>query len=216
MNSVSILFSGDSITDCGRSRDNDEYFGCGYVTLIAARLLSNHPGQAIKIYNRGIGGDRVVDLYARWKKDVINLRPDVLSILIGINDTWHRFLFDNGVEPERYHEFYQKLIDWTKHELPATKIMLLEPFTLKTGAVNDGWTAEIAERRQIVKMLVQDNKLIFVELQNMIKNAAAQAGDPAKILNDGVHPTLAGHQMIADKWLEVAEETGLHHFIEGP
>jgi len=204
MNPVTIVFQGDSITDCGRSRDNDSYLGGGYVNLITARLLADRLGSTTKVYNRGISGHRVVDLYARWKIDMINLKPDVLSILIGVNDTWHHFSYNNGVEPERYREFYQKLIDWTKKDLPATKIILVEPFVLKTGVVNDDWMAEMDQRRMIVKELAKGNQLPLVELQTGLQNAADKAGDPAQILHDGVHPSLAGHQIIADTWLKTA------------
>ncbi len=204
MNPVTIVFQGDSITDCGRSRDNDNYLGGGYVNLITARLLADRLGSMTKVYNRGISGHRVVDLYARWKIDMINLKPDVLSILIGVNDTWHHFSYNNGVEPERYREFYQKLIDWTQKDLPATKIVLMEPFVLKTGVVNDDWMAEMDQRRAIVKQLAKQYQLPLVELQNVLQNAADKAGDPAQILHDGVHPSLAGHQIIADTWLKTA------------
>ena len=88
-----ILFQGDSVTDCGRSRENvfNGGLGSGYPTLIGARILADHLGEGYQIYNRGISGNRVVDLYARWKCDAIVLRPDIISILIGVNDTWHEY-----------------------------------------------------------------------------------------------------------------------------
>ena len=104
-----ILFQGDSVTDCGRtsSGDPDGNLGVGYPYFITARLWADRLGEEIETVNRGISGNRVVDLYARWKIDALNLNPDVLSILIGVNDTWHEFMYRNGVEVPRYVGFYR-------------------------------------------------------------------------------------------------------------
>ena len=125
-----ILFQGDSVTDCGRtsSGDPDGNLGVGYPYFITARLWADRLGEEIETVNRGISGNRVVDLYARWKIDALNLNPDVLSILIGVNDTWHEFMYRNGVEVPRYAGFYRKLIDWTREKLPDCKLVLCEPF----------------------------------------------------------------------------------------
>ena len=203
-----ILFQGDSITDCGRVRDNarsvSQALGQGYPTLIAARVKNNDWSKKYNFINRGISGDRVVDLYARWKRDALNLRPDVISILIGVNDTWHEQNYGNGVEPERYDRFYRMLMDWTKEALPGTRMILLEPFVLKFGFVTDAWVSEIDIRRQMVKKIAEDYGAVFVPLQEIISEKAAEAADPEIVLADGVHPTLFGHQIIADQYLKYA------------
>ena len=116
-NNQTILFQGDSITDCGRNRDaattpNDLCgLGDGYVMMAATKLLSTRPADGLRIFNRGISGNRIVDLDARIKNDIIHLKPDVLSILIGVNDTWHGKGSDNGVSLPKYERVYRALLD---------------------------------------------------------------------------------------------------------
>jgi len=90
----------------------------GYANLLAGELLASEPDKEYKIFNRGVSGHRIVDLYARWKRDCLNLKPDVLSLLIGINDIWHEFGSQNGVDAKRFDQFYRMLLDWTKEENP--------------------------------------------------------------------------------------------------
>ncbi|MBR2632940.1 MAG: SGNH/GDSL hydrolase family protein [Lentisphaeria bacterium] len=209
MNKV-ILFQGDSITDCGRVRENPAHesqaLGQGYPALIAAKVMSSDWGTRRTFVNKGISGDRVVDLYARWKRDAINIRPDVLSILIGVNDTWHEMSYSNGVEPARYDKFYRMLLDWSLESKADTKFVLLEPFILKFGFITSAWVDEISERQQIVKKIAADYNAVFVPLQKKIEEAADAARNPALVLRDGVHPTLYGHQLIADECLKYAGE----------
>ena len=147
-----------------------------------------------------------MDRYARWKRDALNIRPDVISILIGVNDTWHEQNWSNGVEPERYDRFYRMLMDWTREVLPDTKMILLEPFVLKFGFVTDAWVEEIDIRRQMVKKIAEDYGAVFVPLQDVLSEAAAKAAVPELVLEDGVHPSLFGHQLIADQYLKYAGE----------
>lgn len=201
-----ILFQGDSITDCGRSRENpDPAFGAGlgsgYASMVAASLLCDRPEVNWNFYNRGISGNRIVDLYARWKVDALNLKPDLISILIGVNDTWHEFGSKNGVEVPRYEEFYRMLLTWTKEALPKTRIMLLEPFVLQFGAVGKDWVPEINARRKAVKKIAADFKTDFIPVQEIMDKASKKAA-PEHWLTDGVHPRPAGHKLIADAWLK--------------
>jgi lysophospholipase L1-like esterase len=203
-----VLFQGDSITDCGRHREAVEPnigLGAGYAMLSAGRLLADHPDKNIRVFNRGISGNRVVDLYARWKIDALNLKPDVLSILIGVNDTWHAFGSNNGVGVERYGRIYHEILTWTLQSLPDVKIVLCEPFVLEFGAVAEEWLEEIDERRRIVKKLAEEFNLAFVPIQSVLNEALKQA-PPEYWLNDGVHPSLAGHQLITDQWLNATQD----------
>ena len=127
-----ILFQGDSITDAGRSRDNDLLTGTGYVRLTEAELGCTYP-LLYTCYNRGISGNRIVDVYARIKADIINLAPDYMSILIGINDVWHEYTRQNGVSAEKFERIYDMLIHEIKEALPDIKIMILEPFVLTSA-----------------------------------------------------------------------------------
>lgn len=204
-----ILFQGDSITDTGRNREIAEAnrgaaLGSGYANLIASYLLQAHPNANLRFFNRGISGNRVTDLYARWKVDGINLQPDLISILIGVNDTWHEFMYGNGVEVARYATIYRMLLDYTKQRLPDVQLVLCEPFVLKCGVVTDDWIAEMDERRQVVRQLAADYGAIFVPFQSMFDEALAQA-EPAYWAADGVHPTPAGHRLMADRWLAAVQ-----------
>ncbi len=201
-----ILFQGDSITDAGRGREIAEpnlELGCGYVSQIASRLLADRPSDNWAIYNRGISGNRVVDLYARWKCDGLNLKPDLISILIGVNDTWHEFMYQNGVEVARYEEFYRRVLDWTMTARPKTKLILIEPFVLETGVVTKDWIKDIDARRKVAKALADEFKAPLVPMQS-IYNKAAKKAPAAYWLADGVHPTAAGHQLMTDAWLKAA------------
>jgi len=201
-----ILFQGDSITDCGRGRTDTAAnslgaLGQGYPKMVAGRLLRQRPGDALSILNRGVGGNRIVDLYARWKSDAINLNPDLISILVGVNDTWHEFGSQNGVEVDRYDVIYRMLLDLTRKRLPEVKLVLCEPFVLQYGAVTADWLDEMAARRNIVKQLAQDYDATFVPFQSAFDDALKSAG-PDYWTGDGVHPTVAGHCLMADTWLE--------------
>jgi lysophospholipase L1-like esterase len=209
MSKISILFQGDSITDCGRSREYANLrpgagLGVGYPTLIAARLFCDHPETEWNIMNRAISGNRVVDLYARWKIDTLNLKPDVLSIMIGVNDTWHEKANQNGVEVPRYARIYRELLEWTKSTLPAIKLVLLEPYVLDFGAVGPDWIDEINARRQVVRELAKDFGAVLIPTQDILDEASKRASKEYW-LADGVHPLLAGHQLIADAWLKAVK-----------
>jgi len=200
-----ILFQGDSITDTARNREiakpnHGAALGSGYANLIASRLLQDRPQDQLSFYNRGISGNRVTDLYARWKVDGINLQPDLISILIGVNDTWHEFMYGNGVEVARYTTIYRMLLDYTKQRLPAVKLVLCEPFVLRCGVVTDEWIAEMDERRQVVSKLATEFDAIFVPFQGVL-DKALQHAEAAYWAADGVHPTPAGHRLLADAWL---------------
>lgn len=197
-----ILFQGDSVTDCQRTGNPEALpLGIGYPYMVAARYQADHPGSGVEFINRGVSGNRVVDLYARWKIDALNLKPDVLSILIGVNDTWHEFARQNGVEVERAETIYRMLLEWTRRELPMVKLVLCEPFVLEFGVVEPPWVVEMKARSAMVKKLAAEYDAIFVPFQSIVSAGAEAAGDPAVILRDGVHPTLVGHQLMADAWL---------------
>ena len=198
-----ILFQGDSITDCGRSRENDIVLGEGYAELITAALGYEAPGE-YNFLNRGIGGNRIVDLYARIKCDFINLKPDVLSILIGVNDVWHEAEWNNGVDNDKFFKIYCMLIEELQEALPDTKIMIMEPFVLKGPATENAWdifSTEVPRRAQKAKEVADKYGLTFIPLQEKFDKAAEKCG-PTYWLRDGVHPTRMGHELIKKAWLE--------------
>lgn len=200
-----ILFQGDSITDAGRSTANGSLtsIGQGYACLVAASLGAKYPGK-YEFVNRGVSGNRIVDVYARIKADCWNLNPDVLSILIGVNDVWHELENGNGVDAARFERVYRMLVSDTRERCPGIRIMALEPFVLKGTATQAHWAAfdtETRLRAASVKRVAEELSLTFVPLQQKFDEAAA-AVNAAYWLGDGVHPMPAGHQLIADAWCE--------------
>jgi lysophospholipase L1-like esterase len=203
-----ILFQGDSITDAGRDRkvqspNNTQGLGRGYPNLIGGALLADYPRQQLTIHNRGISGNKVPDLAARWQQDAVDLKPDVLSILIGVNDIWHKLggRYDGTVED--YETGYRELLQQTLEKLAGVRLVICEPFVLRCGAVNDTWFPEFDQRRAVANKLAAELKLDRVPFQSMF-DAAVELAPPEYWAGDGVHPTLAGHALMAKTWREVA------------
>lgn len=207
MQNETILFQGDSITDCARVRENAETpndlrgLGQGYAMMSAARMLCEKPTTGLQFFNRGISGNRIVDLYARIKSDIINLSPDRVSILIGVNDTWHEQGSRNGVAVPKYERIYRELLTEIRDALPAVKFILCEPFVLQCGVVTDAWITEINQRREVVQKLAEQFDTVFVPFQSMFDKAVKKA-PPSYWAPDGVHPSAAGHMLMAETWLK--------------
>ncbi len=199
-----ILFQGDSITDVGRARDNIEDMGRGYPLFVKSDLGLDFPGQYVFI-NKGISGNRVVDLYARIKNDIINLKPDVMSILIGVNDVWHELAESpNGVCADKFFKIYCMLIEEIKEALPDIKIMILEPFVLPARATVDNWDFfrdEVKLRSEMAKKVADKYGLTFIPLQKGF-DELVKLEEPSYWLSDGVHPTPYGHQYIKREWIK--------------
>ena len=206
---MKIVFYGDSITDAKRNRDfldPNTGLGNGYVFCASASLL-NKDIEGYEIYNRGISGNRVVDLYARIKSDLWNLEPDLISILIGVNDVWHEIERQNGVEIDRFENIYRILLKETLERLPGVKIMICEPFVLPGSATeehSDEFNA-VKKYASVAKRLAEEFGLYFVPLQEMYDSMAEKYGNE-KLLKDGVHPTTEGAVLLANEWLKVFEE----------
>ncbi len=199
-----ILFTGDSITDCGRSRDANAVnagLGEGYAMLTAAHLLADRPAAKLRILNRGISGNRIVDLDARIKSDLINLKPNVVNILIGVNDSWHEFPGRNGVDVPKFERVYRSVLAEARAALPKVKYILGEPFTLPCGAATKEIVNDLAKRRVVVKKLAQEFDAVFVPFQAVFDDAVKQA-PAAYWAADGVHPTPGGHMLMARAWLK--------------
>ena len=203
-----ILFQGDSITDAGRDRGREgnpnepRPLGGGYVFMIASHLLAERADANLKIYNRGISGHKVFQLAERWDKDCISLKPNLVSILIGVNDIWHKLNGQYNGTIEIYEKDYRALLARTKKELPGVKLVVCEPFVLRCGAVNESWFPEFDQRRAVAKKLAEELKLDFVPFQSMFDEAVKLA-EPSYWAGDGVHPTLAGHALMSKTWREV-------------
>lgn len=206
---IKILFQGDSITDAGRDRNrkaaNDAAaLGNGYPMFVAGDVLRDHAGANVNVFNRGVSGNKVPDLDSRWEEDCIQLNPDVLSILIGVNDIWHKLNGKYEGTVNDYYTGYLALIDRTQKALPKTRIVICEPFVLHCGAVNGAWFPEFEQRRAMAELVATQHKLDFVPFQKMF-DEAVQNTEPKYWAADGVHPTLAGHALMAKKWREVTK-----------
>lgn len=203
-----FLFQGDSITDANRVDDNEDNFGLGfgYPLLVSAELSKKRKGE-IKFINRGVSGDRVTDIYTRIKEDIINLKPDYMSILVGVNDVAHELTMQCGVDTEKYEKIYSMLIEEIKSALPDIKIIILEPFVLNGSATCEMWEqfrAEVEKRGEAAKRVAEKFSLEFVPLQNKFDEASAD-GDTRYWSVDGVHPTAAGHQIIKEELTKAIE-----------
>lgn len=205
-NSV-ILFQGDSITDAGRDRAREKNandgraLGSGYAYFAAAQLLAERPADGLKIYNRGISGNKAFQLAERWDADCISLKPDLVSVLIGVNDIWHRLNGQYNGTLEVYEKDYRALLERTRQALPGVKLVICEPFVLRCGAVNDKWFPDFDGYRAAAKRIAAEFNALFIPSQSMFDEAARKA-PPAHWAGDGVHPTMAGAYLMARTWVQ--------------
>lgn len=200
-----ILFQGDSITDGNRGRNSDlnHVHGHGYQYIIAAELTADNIDKNVEFINRGISGNRIADLYGRWAEDCLNLKPTILSILIGINDIIFNWEHKSGSDPERYEKIYRYLLDEVKKQNPDTLIVIMEPFfgEKKEKELNTFFKASVGGYAEVAKKIAEEYGAVFVPLQDMI-DSYKEKTDIYKILWDGVHPTTCGHELIARRWKE--------------
>jgi len=202
-----ILFQGDSITDAGWNRDQgatpnkQAALGSGYAWLAAAELLTDRPNDGLKIFNRGISGHKVFQLAERWQRDCLDLKPNVLSILIGVNDIWHTLGGNYKGTVAIYERDYHALVERTRKALPKVKLVICEPFVLKCGAVDDKWFPEFNEYRAAARRVAQRAHATFVPFQSMF-DTAVQFAPPDHWAKDGVHPSPAGAALMAHAWLK--------------
>jgi lysophospholipase L1-like esterase len=202
-----ILFQGDSITDAGRNKEDMSFnsiraLGTGYAMLTAAYLLEEYASLNLKIYNKGISGNKVYQLAERWDKDCLELKPDVLSILIGVNDFWHKLNGQYNGTPEIYRTDYIALLERTRKALPNVKLIICEPFAVPgVKAVDSKWFPEFYEYQKASREIANKFNAIFVPFQKAYDEAVKEA--PASYwTGDGVHASFPGAQMMADTWVE--------------
>ncbi len=203
-----VLFQGDSITDAGRDRknlnpNNGWALGPGYAMLAGASLLKKMPEEQLSVYNRGISGNKVFQLADRWQEDCIGLKPDILSILIGVNDYWHKRNGQYDGTIEIYEKDFRALLKRTKEQLPDVVLVIGEPYAVDGGsAIGEGWQEEFAPYRKVAKALSDEFGTYFIPYHSIYKEALKHA--PCTYWSpDGVHPTLAGAQLMAKAWLKV-------------
>lgn len=198
-----ILFIGDSITDVGRNRADQADLGQGFPQLIAAHLLHQYPNYDLNILNRGISGDKVVDLKNRWEKDCLELNPELVTILVGINDVGH--IIDQREVPtaeelEKFEEDYRFLLKSLAQRTDA-RVVLMEPFVLPYPKERVRWREQLDPRIQIVRRLANDYHATLVPLDGILNAQGIHTDYQIYTGDDGVHPTLTGHAAIAEAWL---------------
>ena len=204
---LTILFQGDSITDGNRGRNSDpnHIMGHGFAFSIASRLGADYPEKRFEFINRGISGNKILDLAARWQTDTLDLKPDILSILDGVNDSSSVvYRWEPAVSIEKYEEVYNSLLELTKTQIPEIIFVLCEPFILPVGKVKENWEAyhaDMIQRQAIVRKLSQEHKAIYVGFQDVFDKACEKA--PADYwIWDGIHPRVAGHELMAREWIK--------------
>ena len=204
---MKLVFFGDSLTDMYRnfdeSVDMSTSYGTGFVFDVAAQLMYERPG-FYQILNRGQGGSKVTDLFDRYEKQVINEKPDVLTILIGVNDVWHELITHSGTPIDVFEETYFKMVRGIKKRLPNTKIIIMEPFFLYGAATKDIWEPfqEVLKYAAICKKVAEETGCIFIPLQKDFEEKVKNGGS-TQILFDGLHSNPGGAHLIATKWLKV-------------
>lgn len=198
-----ILFQGDSITDAGRDYANDQQLGGGYPHMVAAWLSARFPALNLTFLNRGISGNRIYDLEARWTDDCIALQPDWLSILIGINDTWRHYDSNLPSPADEFEACYRRLLDRVKAETSA-RIVLLEPFVLPSLPDRVTWREDLDPRIAAVRRVAREYQALYIPLDGLFAAASTQR-EPAFWSGDGVHPSPAGHALISQAWIHAVK-----------
>lgn len=227
-----ILFQGDSITDCGRYRKATDSkqetlalfrdgklfkkitaLGDGYPAMVAAELESKYPGK-YKYINRGVGGDRITDVYSRIVQDIINLKPDYMSLLVGVNDVWRAFDSGYGTGTARFEKIYDILLDELFTEFPDLKIIIMGPYVLPGPAADNTpeqpdrfrkFTLAVAEMADIAKKLAEKYGCPYIDLQGIL-DEAIKAVPVKELTGDGVHPSAKGHEVIKNEWIKAFEK----------
>lgn len=204
-----ILFMGDSITDCERNKNLFYSMGTGYANLVNASLGAALPGE-YEFINRGISGNRVVDVYARIKSDFINLCPDYASIYVGVNDVWHEISRNDGVDTDKFEKIYSMMIEEVMAACPNIKLIIIAPFVLEGSATCNTeenpdrlqqFKIGVAEKAAVCKRISEKYDLPLIELQPAFDKACEQAGSNYWTI-DGVHPRPSGHEIIKQLWIE--------------
>lgn len=207
-----ILFQGDSITDGNRLRDNEwdlnHQMGHGYSYIVNSTLGTKYPEKNLKFVNKGISGNKISDLSARWSEDTLRIKPDILSILIGINDCEQVSLGGNGSDAIKFEEIYRTLLDEARADNPDIKFVLIEPFFLPVGerkAKAEEYFSILKGYQDATKQVAEDYGAIFIPLQNVF-NELSEKYSPDYWIWDGVHPTVCGHGIIAEEWMRCCKE----------
>lgn len=205
-----VLFQGDSITDWNRDKSKTvpnelSSLGYGYVLQAATSLLCTYPAKNLQIYNKGISGNKVFQLSDRWEEDCLNLKPNVISIMIGVNDYWHTLTNGYTGTIDVYHNDYIKLLTRTRQTLPDVKFIIGEPFAIKgVKAVDEKWYPAFDAYRKASLDVANQFDATYIPYQAVF-DKAIESAPPAYWTFDGVHPSLAGAGLMAHAWMETVK-----------
>lgn len=195
-----VLFQGDSVTDVSRNREENIDLGKGYAMIASALFSSLYPEKQVRFINKGISGSRVKDLQGRWEEDCLNLNPTWVSILIGINDCWRRYDKNDPTSIEEFEAGYRDILTRTRENLDA-RIILCEPFVLQEPKDRQAWREDLDPKIQVVRKLSKEFDALYIPFDGLFAQAASRCDSTFWSL-DGVHPTLAGHGLMAKAWLK--------------
>ncbi len=201
-----VLFQGDSITMAGRNADQPADLGRGYAFMAASWFGSLFPEHGVHFVNRGISGNRVKDLEARWEADCLQLKPNVVTIMIGINDCWRRYDRNDPTSVEAYEAGYRRLLNQVRERTQA-ELILMEPFVLPHPEDREEWREDLDPKIQSVRRLAREFNTYLVPLDGLFAEASSRVA-PSYWAGDGVHPTPAGHALIARAWLRTVGALG--------
>lgn len=208
MNDDTLLFIGDSITDAGRDRLDPTDLGQGFPLLITAYLKTVLPEKRLTVFNRGIGGDTLSDVKNRWEEDCLDINPDIVTLLIGINDTWRNQDKDHVVTEEELEKFesdYRFLLK-SLHQRTDARVILMEPFVLPYPKDRMNWRRDLDPRIQIVRKMAKEYQTELIPLDGLLNAEGVKNGFSYYTGEDGVHPTVAGHGVIAASWIKAIVE----------
>jgi acyl-CoA thioesterase-1 len=198
-----VVFIGDSITDCGRDRADPDSLGNGYAAMAASRFTAAHPGVAASFINRGVSGNCAVDLRGRWNRDCLDLEPDLVSLLVGINEVSRRFDRDDPTPNSVFREHCHHILEQTLNH--GAQVILIEPFLLPVDEGQMRWRAEYEDKLAVVRALAREFDVTLIPANDLMAEEAAANGGPGAMAGDGIHPTPAGHAVLAKAWLSAVE-----------
>ena len=212
-----ILFQGDSLTDGNRYKqkelewDKNHQMGHSYAYIVNGILGSRYPQKHLEFLNRGISGNRVIDIYARVNPDIIDLKPDVLSMMVGINDIPSEWNCRTGTAPEKFERLYRSMLTEIRDALPEIRLMLCEPviFPVNEGARDAAACCScVREFQEIIGRLAEEFHASHLKLQSHFEKLY-RLREPEYWSWDGIHPTENGHGVIAEQWIQLFEQTVL-------
>jgi lysophospholipase L1-like esterase len=199
---ATVLFQGDSITDCGRKREDPRSLGLGYPAIIARMYDALFPGHGVNFVNRGVSGDRSSELLQRYDADIAALKPSLVSFLIGINDTWRRYDSNNPTSTEAFEQNCRTILQNLKRDLPLARIIIIEPFLLNTMADKSVWREDLDPKIGALRILAREFADVFIPMDGIFVSYTVSGKHDVDIAADGVHPTPTGHAIIAESWLK--------------